>query len=54
MRCPTTVQNIQQHQAGDAGLVQTALVQFPNYPILVINGRNLVCYQSDPTATKRD
>ena len=45
MACPLTVANIQQHQAGDHALVQTALVQFQQYPIKVINGRNLVCYR---------
>ena len=50
MACPLTVANIQNHQAGDHALVQTALVQFQQYPIKVINGRNLVCYRDNPNA----
>ena len=51
MACPLTVSNIQQHQTGDVMLVQTALVHFQHYPIKIINGRNLVCYRADPSAT---
>ena len=54
MTCPLTVSNIQQHQAGDHALVQTVLVQFQNYPIKMINGRNLVCYRDDPNVVNED
>ena len=54
MTCPLTVSNIQQHQAGYHTLVQTALVQFPNYPIKMINGRNLVCYCEDSNVVNED
>ena len=35
--CSLIVLNIQQHQAGDQWLVQTALIQYQNYPIQMIN-----------------
>ena len=58
MTCPLTVLNIHQHQAGDHTLIQTALVQFANYPIKVINGQNLVlvlvCYRKDPNSLNKD
>ena len=54
MACPLTVANIQQHQAGDYALVQTALVQVQQYPIKEINGQNLVCYRENPNVTNAD
>ena len=50
--CPMTVNNIQQHQAGDTWLVQAGLIQFQNYPIKIINGCSLTCYQVDPKTTE--
>lgn len=43
MACLLTVSNIQQHKAEGAWLAQTAFVKFQYYPIMMINGRNLVC-----------
>ena len=54
MPCPMTVNNIQQHQAGDAVLIQTALTQVQHYPIRVINGRNLVCYRANPNSPENN
>lgn len=54
MPCPMTVNNIQQYQVGDALLVQTALTQFQNYPMRVINGRKLVCYHADPNTVENN
>ena len=48
------VANIQQHQAGDHALVNTALIYFANYPIKVINGRNLVCYRENTNTVNQD
>ena len=54
MTCPLNVSNIQQHQIGDQALVQTALVQFPNYLVKAINGHSLVCYCKDPNVVNED
>ena len=54
MTCPLTVTNIQLHQAGDQALVNTALIHFANYPIKVINGRNLVCYRENANMVDQD
>ena len=54
MACPLPVSNIQQHHVGDVWLVQTGLIQFQYYPIKIINGRNLVCYQGDPNTVEND
>ena len=54
MTCPLTVANIQQHQAGDQRLVQAALVHFQHYPIKIVNGRNLVCYCTNPNIVGED
>ena len=35
-------------------LVQTVLVQFQHYPIKMINGRNLVCYCTNPNMADED
>ena len=54
MPCPTTVDNIQFHQARDASLMQITMVQPQRYPIKSINGKNLICYRRDPTLAEGD
>ena len=54
MTCPLMVANIQQHQGGNHALVNTVLVHFANYPIKVINGRNLVCYRENTNTVNQD
>ena len=54
MVCPTTVNNIQQHQAADAALRQTALAYPNTFPIKVINERNLICYRANPEVLQNE
>ena len=46
---PVTVVNIQNHQAADLALQQMRMNNWQQFPIKVINQRNLICYREDPT-----
>jgi len=51
MEYPLTMHNLQAHQTQDANLMQKAAnpATMPNFPIKVIDGRNIICHRDDPT-----
>ena len=48
MICPITMQNIQQFQFEDEGLNQRRQTYPDNFPIKLINGRDIICFCANP------
>ena len=50
MQNPITMERIQYYQVRDLPLMQRAQLDFEHHPVLVIDGRNIICYRQDPQA----
>lgn len=44
---PITMHNIQQKQIQDVQLMQTAAANYQQYPVMQIDGKNIICYRPD-------